>query len=388
VLQATGGSTNGVVHLAAIAGRIGETIDMKDFDRMGAEIPVVVDLKPSGKFYMEDLYKAGDLTTILRSIMLYIDLDCMTVSGETLGANIDAAAPSWEQDIVHSIDDPIHRGSGIRYLTGNLAPNGAVIKQSAATPGLLRKTARAVVFSSLEDLALRLDDPDLDVCEDDILMLQNCGPKGAPGMPEVGYFPIPKKLAAKCVVDMLRISDARMSGTAFGSIVLHCSPEAAVGRRSAWSGPVTASCWTSRSADCSCSSRKPSSPRAGRRGRRPAFPARSAAIRGSIWSRSTRPRTDVISTSCGRSRPVHAAGAKKGSEDQDLGLLRWPEFGCPVRFSLGAGQCGDCHQGRRRTIAKRGLSPSFRRSIAAAKISARQALHAQRRLIECSRAFS
>jgi dihydroxy-acid dehydratase len=229
VLQATGGSTNGLIHLAAIAGRVGVDIDMAGFDRMGAETPVVVDLKPSGQHYMADLYEAGGLVTILREIAGDLDTGCMTVTGQTLGQNIAAAEPGWPQDVVRPVADPVHRGGGLRVLNGNLAPAGAIIKQSAATEALLKHTGRAVVFTSLQDLAERIDDPDLDVRPDDILVLQNAGPKGAPGMPESGYLPIPRKLAAQGVKDMVRISDARMSGTAFGTIVLHVSPEAAVG---------------------------------------------------------------------------------------------------------------------------------------------------------------
>lgn len=229
VLQAIGGSTNGVVHLAAIAGRLGFDLDLADLDRLGAETPVVVDLKPSGQHYMEDLYKAGGLATVLRAIEPLLDGDCLTVTGRTLAENLAAEAAPFPQDVVRPIDDPIHAGGGLRLLRGNLAPNGAIIKQAAATPALLAHTGRAVVFTSLEDMADRLDAPDLEVSADSVLVLKNAGPKGAPGMPEAGYIPIPKKLAAAGVKDMVRISDARMSGTAFGSIVLHISPEAADG---------------------------------------------------------------------------------------------------------------------------------------------------------------
>ncbi len=229
VLQAIGGSTNGLIHLAAIAGRLGIDIDLAAFDRMGAETPVLVDLKPSGRHYMEDLDKAGGLTPVLREIEAMLDTSAPTVSGRTLGEDIAAAPSPWPQEVVRPLADPVHQGGGIRMLAGNLAPNGAVIKQSAATPALLKHTGRAVVFGSLADLAERIDSPDLDVAADDILVLKNAGPKGAPGMPEAGYIPVPKKLAAAGVKDMVRISDARMSGTAFGTIVLHISPEAAVG---------------------------------------------------------------------------------------------------------------------------------------------------------------
>lgn len=229
VLQAVGGSTNGVVHLAAIAGRLGFDLDLRELDRLGTETPVLVDLKPSGQHYMEDLFKAGGLTAILREIDHLIDKECLTISGKTLGDNLKDQPAPFPNDVVRPVDNPIHSGGGIRLLRGNLAPNGAVIKQAAASPGLLKHTGRAVVFTSLADMADRIDAPDLDVKADDVLVLQNAGPKGAPGMPEAGYIPIPRKLAAAGVKDMVRISDARMSGTAFGAIVLHISPEAAVG---------------------------------------------------------------------------------------------------------------------------------------------------------------
>jgi dihydroxy-acid dehydratase len=229
VLQAVGGSTNGVVHLAAIAGRLGFDLDLEELDRLGSETPVLVDLKPTGQHYMEDLFKVGGLTAVLREIEGLIDGSCLTVSGRTLGENIAAQPDGWSNDVVRPVSNPIHKGGGIRVLRGNLAPNGAIIKQAAATPSLLNHTGRAVVFSSLQDMAERIDSPKLDVEADDILILQNAGPKGAPGMPEAGYIPIPRKLAAAGVNDMVRMSDARMSGTAFGAIVLHISPEAAVG---------------------------------------------------------------------------------------------------------------------------------------------------------------
>jgi dihydroxy-acid dehydratase len=229
VLQAVGGSTNAVIHLAAIAGRLGFDLDVAEFDKAGAETPVIVDLKPTGAHYMEDLHRAGGLVTILRNIEHLLDTDCLTISGKTLKEDIAAAPAPWPQDTVRPLANPIHVGGGIRVLRGNLAPNGAVIKQAAASPKLLKHTGRAVVFASLADMAARIDSPELDVNADDVLVLQHGGPKGAPGMPEAGYIPIPRKLAEKGVKDMVRISDARMSGTAFGTIVLHISPEAAEG---------------------------------------------------------------------------------------------------------------------------------------------------------------
>ncbi|PSC03460.1 dihydroxy-acid dehydratase [Alsobacter soli] len=229
VLQAIGGSTNAVVHLVAMAGRLGIELDMTEFDRMGQETPVLVDLKPSGQHYMEDLHRAGGLATILREIRDQVDLSCLTVSGRTLADNLEGAPPAWAQEVVRPASNPVHAGGGLRVLGGSLAPNGALIKQAAATANLLQHEGRAVVFTSLADMAERLDSPELDVNADDVLVLQNAGPKGAPGMPEAGYIPIPRKLAAAGVKDMVRISDARMSGTAFGTIVLHISPEAAEG---------------------------------------------------------------------------------------------------------------------------------------------------------------
>lgn len=229
VLLAIGGSTNGLVHLTAVAGRLGIKVDLEALDRMGRETPVLVDLKPTGQHYMEDLQNAGGMTAVLRALEPLLNLDCLTVSGKTVGENLAAAPSSWKQTVVRPLDDPIHPEGGIAVLRGNLAPDGAIVKQSAASRRLLKHRGRAVVFDSLEDLASRIDDPGLDVTADDVLVLRNAGPRGAPGMPEAGYIPIPKKLASQGVKDMLRISDARMSGTAFGSIVLHVAPEAAVG---------------------------------------------------------------------------------------------------------------------------------------------------------------
>lgn len=229
MLLATGGSTNGLVHMTAVAGRMGIEVDLDALDKLSEEIPVLVDLKPSGQHYMEDLNNAGGAAPILREIRDSLALECMTVSGRTLGEEIDAAPEDWGQEVVRPRANPIYPKGGIAVLKGSLAPNGAIIKQSAADARFLQHEGRAVVFEDLEDMANRLDDPDLDVEADDVLVLKNAGPKGAPGMPESGYIPIPRKLAAAGVKDMLRISDARMSGTAFGAIVLHVSPEAAEG---------------------------------------------------------------------------------------------------------------------------------------------------------------
>ncbi len=229
VLLAVGGSTNALIHLTAMAGRLGIGIDLEGFDKLGRETPVLVDLKPTGQHYMEDLYKAGGLTPILRELGSLIDRTCLTVTGQTLGETIDAAPPSWQQDVIRPLGNPVYANGAMAVLRGNLAPDGAIIKQAAATQSLLQHEGRAVVFDGLPDLAARLDSPDLDVTADDILVLRNAGPKGAPGMPEAGYIPIPKKLAHQGVKDMVRISDARMSGTAYGTIVLHIAPESAAG---------------------------------------------------------------------------------------------------------------------------------------------------------------
>lgn len=229
VLLALGGSTNALIHLTAIAGRLGIDIDLEAFDRMSQETPVLVDLKPSGEGYMEDLHRAGGLPTLLRELAPLLHLDAMTINGHTLGENIDSAVHFIDQKVVRTKDKPVYAQGGIAVLRGNLAPAGAIIKQSAASPELMTHRGRAVVFTGLEDLAERIDAPDLDVRADDVLVLQNIGPKGAPGMPEAGYIPIPKKLAAQGVKDMVRISDGRMSGTAAGTIVLHVSPESAEG---------------------------------------------------------------------------------------------------------------------------------------------------------------
>ena len=228
VLLAIGGSTNGIIHLTAVAGRLGIHLDLARLDEMGRDTPVLVDLKPSGQHYMEDLHRAGGLPTLLRELRPLLHLDTLTVTGRTLGEEIDDSL-AFAQNVVRPFANPIYPQGGIAVLRGNLAPGGAIIKQSAADPKLMKHEGRAVVFENAEDLAQRIDRDDLDVKADDILVLRNIGPKGAPGMPEAGYIPIPRKLARAGVKDLVRISDGRMSGTAFGTIVLHVTPEAAVG---------------------------------------------------------------------------------------------------------------------------------------------------------------
>jgi dihydroxy-acid dehydratase len=229
VLLAIGGSTNGIIHLTAIAGRMGIAIDLDQVDKMSSETPVLVDLKPSGDFYMEDFHRAGGMATLLRELKPLLHLDTMTVTGRSLGEEIDDAGPAFPQEVIRSFDNPIYRQGGIRVLRGNLAPRGAIIKQSAASEKLMEHEGRAVVFEDMKDLALRIDDPDLDVTPDDVLVLKQIGPIGAPGMPEAGYIPIPRKLGRMGVKDMVRISDGRMSGTAAGTIVVHVTPESAIG---------------------------------------------------------------------------------------------------------------------------------------------------------------
>jgi dihydroxy-acid dehydratase len=229
VMQAIGGSTNALVHLTAVARRLGIQIDLEEFDTIGQNVPVLVDLKPSGDHYMEHFHWAGGNSRLMKEIRGSLDETALTVSGRTLKQVIDKAEMVPNQTVIRTSKNPIKPTGGMAVLRGNLAPRGAVIKHSAASPALLTHTGRAVVFDSLEDLALRGDDPNLDVKADDILVLRNAGAKGAPGMPEAGSFPIPMKLARAGVKDMIRISDARMSGTAFGTIVLHVSPEAANG---------------------------------------------------------------------------------------------------------------------------------------------------------------
>ena len=231
VLLALGGSTNGVIHLAAIAGRVGVKLDLKRLNELSDTTPVLAAVKPVGtEFYMEDFFAAGGIGAVLRELKPLLHLDCMTISGETLAERLAAEAGAYvDRRVIKPAADPLEKQGGLVALFGSLAPDGAIIKRSAATPALFEKTGRAVVFSSLEDLAARIDDPALDVTADDFLILRNAGPRSAVAMPEAGFLPIPKKLLEAGVKDMVRISDARMSGTAYGTIVLHVAPEAAVG---------------------------------------------------------------------------------------------------------------------------------------------------------------
>jgi L-arabonate dehydrase len=228
VNAAIGGSTNAVIHLLAIAGRVGVPLELDDFDRLGHDLPLLVDLQPSGRYLMEDFYYAGGVPAVVRELGDLIHRDALTVGGTTIGA-ATADAPCWNREVIRSFDAPLKTQAGIAVLRGNLAPGGAVIKPSAATPALLTHRGRAVVFETIEDFKARIDDPDLDIDESCVMVLKGAGPRGYPGMPETGNLPLPPKILAKGITDMVRISDARMSGTAYGTVVLHTSPEAAAG---------------------------------------------------------------------------------------------------------------------------------------------------------------
>jgi dihydroxy-acid dehydratase len=228
VVGAIGGSTNAVIHLLAIAGRIGVCLNLDDWDRLGRDVPCLVNLMPAGKYLMEDFYYAGGLPAVIRELGDLIHRDAITVNGKTIGENA-ADAPCHNRDVIRPLSNPLRANAGVAVLRGNLCPNGAIIKPSAATPALMRHRGRAVVFETIEDLRARIDDPNLDVDESCVLVLKNCGPRGYPGMPEVGNMPLPSRLLKKGIMDMVRISDARMSGTAYGTVVLHVAPEAAAG---------------------------------------------------------------------------------------------------------------------------------------------------------------
>jgi len=229
VLLAIGGSTNGILHLTAIAGRAGIEVELRRLNQLSDSTPVLVDLKPTGQHYMQDLFAAGGIGAVLRELQGLLNLDCMTVTGERLGERLSGEAGHVDRSVVHALSEPLQPQGALVALFGSLAPRGAIFKRSAADPTLFEHEGRAVVFSSPEDLAQRIDDPGLEVHPEDILVLQNAGPTSPSGMPEAGYLPIPSKLARAGVRDMLRISDARMSGTAFGSVVLHVTPDAASG---------------------------------------------------------------------------------------------------------------------------------------------------------------
>ncbi len=228
VNAAVGGSTNLVLHLLALAGRVGVRLELDDFDRLGHNLPLLVDLMPSGRFLMEDFYYAGGVPAVVRELGDEIHRDALTVNGQTMGENT-AGAPCWNREVIRERAKPIRERAGIAVLRGNLAPGGAVIKPSAATPRLLKHRGRAVVFRDIEDFKQRVDDPALPVDENSVMVMQGAGPQGYPGMPEVGNMPLPKKLLQRGITDVVRISDARMSGTAYGTVVLHVTPESSAG---------------------------------------------------------------------------------------------------------------------------------------------------------------
>jgi dihydroxy-acid dehydratase len=228
VNAAIGGSTNFVIHLLAIAGRIGVDLTIDDFDALSARIPLIANLQPSGSYFMEDLYYAGGLPVIIKELLPHLHKDCLTVNGKTIAENA-GSAECFDENIIAPVEKPFNTMSGVVVLKGNLCENGAVLKPSAATAPLMKHTGKSVVFEDIDDYKTKIDDPNLDVDENSILVLKNVGPKGYPGMPEVGNMGLPAKLLAKGVTDMIRISDGRMSGTGFGTVVLHVSPEAADG---------------------------------------------------------------------------------------------------------------------------------------------------------------
>ena len=233
VIHAIGGSTNAIVHLIAIAGRAGINLPLSIFDKLSKTTPLLVNLKPSGKYLMEDFHKVGGLQAVLSQLNPILNSNVENISGKTLDETISDVAVE-KNDVIHNLNNPISTEGGLAVLHGSLAPNGAIIKQTAASPNLLNHQGRAVVFENHEDMENRIDDPRLDVCPEDILVMRNSGPIGGPGMPEWGLIPIPKKLAKSGVKDMVRISDARISGTAFGTVVVHVTPESAIG------GPIAA----------------------------------------------------------------------------------------------------------------------------------------------------
>ena len=228
ILGAIGGSTNAVLHLLAVAGRLGVPLELEDFDRLTAGVPLLVDLQPSGRYLMEDLHYAGGLPAVMKELAALLHVDAPTAWGPTIGESF-AAAECFNRDVIHTMAEPANTNAGIWVLKGNLCPNGAVIKPSAASPALFTHCGPAIVFESIEDLHARIDDPLLEADANSVLVLQGCGPQGYPGMPEVGNMPLPRKLLERGVQDMLRISDARMSGTAFGTVVLHVAPESNAG---------------------------------------------------------------------------------------------------------------------------------------------------------------
>jgi dihydroxy-acid dehydratase len=228
VLAGVGGSSNAVIHLLAIAGRVGVDLTLDDFDRIGSHLPLIANVMPSGEFLMEDFFEAGGIPAVMAELAELLDGDVLTVTGQPIREHW-FGRKTWNREVIRPLNDPLIGEAGIAVLRGNLCPQGAVIKPSAASPDLLTHTGPALVFDSIEDFKARVDDPELDATPDTVMVLRGCGPKGYPGMPEVGNMPLPAKLLAEGIVDMVRISDARMSGTAFGTVVLHAAPESTIG---------------------------------------------------------------------------------------------------------------------------------------------------------------
>ncbi len=229
VTMASGGSTNAIIHLVAIAGRLGLKLPLEIFDEISIETPFLLNLRPSGEYQMEEYFEAGGVPALMKELEPMLNKDCLTVTGKTVGENLEHIKTTWDRKVIFPLDQPIDKQGGIAVLRGNLAPNGALIKQTAVSAHLKKHRGKAVVFESLQDMELRVDDPDLDVDENSVLVMKNGGPIGAPAMPEIGQLPIPKKLLKKGVRDMVRISDARISGTSYGALVVHVAPESAVG---------------------------------------------------------------------------------------------------------------------------------------------------------------
>nr|BFF25338.1 hypothetical protein GCM10025732_33030 [Glycomyces mayteni] len=268
---------------------------MDDFDRIGADVPLLVNLRPAGKYLMDDLHRAGGFLAVLREVRDLLDPDALTVTGAPLVSYLDEAR-IWDEDVIAPRGEPLQKAAGIAVLRGSLAPGGALVKPSAASPHLLQHRGRALVFDSIEDFRDRIDDPDLDVDADTVLVLRGCGPKGYPGMPEVSNLPLPKKLLEQGVRDMVRICDGRMSGTAYGTVVLHVTPEAAAGGPWPWCGPATPSSSTSPPGASTSTSPRPNSPPA-RRAPPPSTGTPSPPAAGSASTSTTSPRPTPVPTS-------------------------------------------------------------------------------------------
>ena len=315
-LHALGGSTNAVIHLTAIAGRLGIDLPGTLFDELSRTTPFILNLKPSGQYLMEDFYYAGGVGALLKEISPLIHGDTVTVTGQTLAENISTAI-NYNPDIIRSMDDPMDPEGGLAVLTGTLAPTGALIKPTAASESLLTHEGRAIVFEDHDDLFARIDDPDLDVTPDDVLVMRSGGPIGAPGMPEWGFLPLPKKILASGVRDMVRLSDARMSGTAFGTVVVHVTPSPPRAAHSPPSETATASTSTYRTA-ASTSSSKTGKSGAACTNRLPNPPYTNAATHPCTPATSSRQTPAATSTSCSPKLPIRIRRLRPIKADQLL----------------------------------------------------------------------